>query len=106
MNDPEPPSGSRKTSKRAGSPRTPEEVAAILLRDVANDLISEQVVHRLGSPVDLLDVRVFRLWEDHYRVNVLVGKDASACKVANSFFLVTDDDGLIVSSSPAIARLY
>lgn len=106
MNDLEPPSDSRKTNKRVGSPRTPAEVTAILLSDVANDLISEQVVRRLGSPVDLIDVRVFRLWEDHYRVNVLVGKDVGACKVANSFFLVTDDDGLIVSSSPAIARLY
>src|SRR4051812_14759937 len=106
MNDPERPSDSRKTNKRVGSPPTPEEVTAMLLSDVVNDLISEQVVHRLGSPEDLLDVRVFRLWADHYRVNVLVGKDVTTCKVADSFFLVTDDDGLIVSSSPAIARLY
>src|SRR4051794_24955324 len=106
MNDPGLPSESRITSKRAGQQPTPEEVTTRLLRDALNDVIREQVVDRLGSPGDLFDVRVFPLWSDHYRVNVLVGKDFTSCLVADSFFLVTDDDGKIVSSSPTIARLY
>jgi hypothetical protein len=106
MNDPELPSELPITSKRAVRQPAPDALMAIFLRDAVNDLISEQVIHCLGSPVDLLDVRVFRLWQDHYRVNVLVGKDVATRRVADSFFLVTDDDGKIISSAPAITRHY
>jgi hypothetical protein len=106
MNGAELPSEPRITNKRVGRLPTPEQLLTEMMHDMFNDLISEQVVHRLGSPADLLDVRVFRLWADHYRVNVLVGRDVATRRVADSFFLVTDNDGKIVSSSPAIARLY
>jgi hypothetical protein len=46
------------------------------------------------------------LWEDHYRVNVLVGPDAASARVANSYFLVVDGDGAIVTSTPRLTRLY
>ena len=106
MNGPELPSEPRIANKRVGRLPTPAELMTVVMHDTFNDLISEQVVHRLGSPANLLDVRVFRLWDDHYRVNVLVGRDVATRRVADSFFLVTDNDGKIVSSSPAIARLY
>jgi hypothetical protein len=76
------------------------------LRETLQELIGEQVVHTLGSPDDLLGVSVRPLWKDHYRVNVLVGRNATSARVANSYFLVVDDDGHIVTSSPKIARLY
>jgi hypothetical protein len=76
------------------------------MRETLQELIGEQVVHTLGSPDDLFGVRVRPLWKDHYRVNVFVGKDATSARVANSYFLVVDDDGNIVTSSPKIARLY
>ena len=75
-------------------------------RKTLEELIGGQVVHTLGSPDDLLMVHVRPLWKDRYRVNVFVGKDATSARVANSYFLVVDDDGNIVTSSPKIAKLY
>jgi hypothetical protein len=49
---------------------------------------------------------VQRLWEDHYRVNVLVGVDAASAKVAHSYFLVADPNGTIIASTPKIRREY
>lgn len=40
-----------------------------------NTLIGEQVIHTLGQPDGLQGVQVRPLWEDHYRVNVLVVAD-------------------------------
>jgi hypothetical protein len=39
-------------------------------------------------------------------VNILVGVDASAVKVAHSFFLKADDDGNILQTTPKIAKQY
>jgi len=51
-------------------------------------------------------VVVRRLWQDHYRVNVLVGSDLTSATIAHSYFLVADGDGKIVSSTPKITRKY
>ena len=75
-------------------------------RDALNDLIGRHVVRSLGSPVDLLKVQVRPLGADHYRVNVLVGKGSTSSRIADSFFLTADDEGNIVTSSPAIVRHY
>jgi hypothetical protein len=68
-------------------------------------LIEEQVIHRLGKPNGLHKVQVRRLWEDHYRVNVLIGENASSAKIANSYFVETDSDGNIVDSNPKMTKL-
>jgi hypothetical protein len=75
-------------------------------RDALNARIGRHVVRSLGSPIDLLKVQVRPLGDDHYRVNVLVGKGATSVRVADSFFLTADDEGNIVTSSPEIVRLY
>ena len=49
---------------------------------------------------------VYPLWDDHYRVNVLVGPDAATAAVAHSFFVVVDGAGAVVRSTPAITRRY
>ena len=36
-------------------------------------VIGKQVMQTLGQPSDLHMLQVCRLWEEHYRVNVLVG---------------------------------
>jgi hypothetical protein len=77
-----------------------------LMRDTLNDLIGEQVVHFLGSPVDLLQVQVRPIGGDRYRVNVIVGKDVTSARIADSFFVTADGDGNLVTSSPKIAKLY
>ncbi len=71
-------------------------------RQQLDTIIGEQVRHALGQPADLRGVQVRRLWQDHYRVNVLVGADAVSVKVADSYFLVADSDGNIIASTPPL----
>ncbi len=71
-----------------------------------SDLITGQLLRALGRPADLYRVEVRPLWEHHYRVNVFVGDIASSTKLAQSFFLVTDAGGNIMTSTPAITRQY
>jgi hypothetical protein len=68
-------------------------------------LIEEQVIHRLGNSIGLRKVQVRRLWENRYRVNVLVGDNAASAKIANSYFVKADSDGNIVESSPEMTNL-
>ena len=75
-------------------------------RETQKALIREQVIHALGEPAGLHKVQVRRLWEDHYRVNVLVGPDAASAKIVNSYFLRSDSDGKIIASNPVLAKRY
>ncbi len=69
-------------------------------------VIGKHVINTLGQPDNLHRVQVKHLWEDHYRVNVLVGVDAASAKVANSYFLAVDSDGNILASTPKITKQY
>jgi hypothetical protein len=71
-----------------------------------NAVIGQQVLHALGLPGGLLQIQVCRLWEDHYRVNVLTDEHRAAAKVAHSYFLVADDKGNVVASTPKLTRRY
>jgi hypothetical protein len=75
-------------------------------RATLNALIAEQLLHTLGEPGDLLQVQVRLIWENRYRVNVLVGENAASAKVANSYFLLADANGNILESTPNITRKY
>lgn len=75
-------------------------------RDAIDELISEQVIHALGTPIDLRNVQVRKVWDDHYRVNVIVGANAGSVRVANSFFLVIDSDGSLIAATPKITKQY
>ncbi|HMF13949.1 MAG TPA: hypothetical protein VKE94_16640 [Gemmataceae bacterium] len=68
--------------------------------------IGSRVIRTLGQPGDLHLVQVRHLWEDRYRVNVLVGAEAASAKVLHSYFLVADLDGNIIESTPKIIRQY
>jgi hypothetical protein len=68
--------------------------------------IRGQVIRTLGTPGDLLDVQVRPLWDETYRVNVLVGEDATSTRVAHSYFLVADGEGNILACTPAITKRY
>jgi len=76
------------------------------MRDTVNDFIRKQVVRTLGTPGDLLSVQVRPVGGEHYRVNVVVGKNVASSRIPNSFFLTADAEGNIVTSSPEIVRLY
>ncbi len=73
-------------------------------RDTLNALIGEQLILTLGEPRDLLKVQVRLLWENWYRVNVLIGEGATSARIANSYFVKADSDGNIVESNPKITR--
>ena len=75
-------------------------------RQERKTVIGKHVMHTLGQPGHLHGVQVRHLWEDHYRVNILVGLDAASVKVAHSYFLVADGQGNILGSTPEITRRY
>jgi hypothetical protein len=71
-----------------------------------NDLIGKQVIRELGTPKDLLKVKVHHIGADRYRVNIVTGNDFTTGRIANSFFLTADAKGKIVGSTPKIVKLY
>src|SRR5437660_1472993 len=71
-----------------------------------NALIGRQVLRALGDPADLLQVQVRRVWEGHYRVNIVLGADVTAARIAHSYFLGADDKGTILASTPKLTREY
>jgi hypothetical protein len=69
-----------------------------------NSVVGERVLRALGQPANRGKIQVRRLWQGHYRVNILEG-DLASMRVTHSYFLVTDDEGNIVASTPEIRRL-
>ena len=47
-------------------------------------------------------IQVHLLWDNHYRVNVIVGDAALSVTIAKSYFLIVDGSGKIVASTPAL----
>lgn len=90
-------------AKQQDSPQTLQENQE---REQLKATIGKHVLHALGQPGDLHSVQVRPLWGDHYRVNVLVGVDATSTKVAHSYFLVADSGGNISAATPKITRQY
>jgi hypothetical protein len=68
--------------------------------------IVRHVINLLGQPQDLHQVQVRHLWGDRYRVNVLLGPDSASVKVGHSYFLVADQEGNVLTSTPQIVRQY
>lgn len=68
--------------------------------------ISKHVFQNLGQPGHLQSLQVRHLWNDKYRVNVLLGVNAASANVAHSYFMSVDNDGRIISSTPLITKLY
>jgi hypothetical protein len=74
--------------------------------EIQTGLIGKQVIQTLGRPDGLHELQVRRLWDDHFRVNVFIGADATSARIVNSYFVKTDADGKIVRSFPRITKLY
>lgn len=75
-------------------------------RETLDKIVGERIIHALGKPTDLRDVQVRKLWDAHYRVNVIVGANASSVKVAKSYFVVIDSKGNVVTATPKITKQY
>jgi hypothetical protein len=71
-----------------------------------NAAIGRHVLHGLGQPGALLRVDVRHLWQDHFRVNVVVGPDAASARITHSYFLVADGAGNVLASTPKLTRRY
>jgi hypothetical protein len=75
-------------------------------RDARHVRIGNHVLSALGRPADLLRIQVRPLWNERYRVNIVVGPHIASARVANSFFLTADEDGNVFTSTPPIKKLY
>jgi len=87
-------------------PVTPCDTVESHKREMLKALIGKQVLHALGEPRNLLKVQVWPLWDGYYRVNVLVGVDATCAKIPHSYFVVADGDGNVLAATPKIHKHY
>src|SRR5262245_36616197 len=90
-------------SGREGRRRAEQEAQECGLLEA---VVAENVMHGLGEPAGLRRVQVRRLWGHYYRVSVFGGPDAALTLVAHSYFLAADDNGKVLTPTPAITRLY
>ena len=67
-------------------------------------IIRANVIKSLGYPKNLFRMVVVSLWGNNYRVNVVIGPDASATRISHSFFIEADDAGAIVKATPEIRK--
>ena len=65
-------------------------------------VVLEQVMRSIDQPPDFLQLKIRPLWKHHFRANLYVGLDSSNARICNSYFIVTDDDGVIVHATPAL----
>lgn len=66
------------------------------------EAVGNSVLRALGRPVGLHHVQTRKVFGDHYRVNVYVGKDAASARVGYSYFVTANATGEVVSCCPAI----
>ena len=71
-----------------------------------NEVIRSSVLNSLGQPNNLFRVTVMPLWGNKFRVNVMTGTDASSLTIPKSYFVVADDGGNILQSTPGIRKEY
>ena len=69
-------------------------------------LIGHYVLHALGEPGAGHRIQVRPLWDDHFRVNVVVGTEVGAASIAHSYFLRADGDGKVLDCTPKIIKAY
>lgn len=75
-------------------------------RPSIGSLVRSSVIAALGRPPGLFDVSVRTLWDNQFRVNVLVGPDITAIRIAHSFFVKAGPSGEILSAMPQIIKQY
>lgn len=83
-----------------------QEAPAVPERSTQPDAIREYVLRTLGRPPNLFAVQVHYLWGDQYRVNVLVGQDASSVTIPHSYFVSMNSHGTFLGSQPRVTKAY
>ena len=87
-----PPDEGASQEERAGARRTTAIVRSVL--------------DALGRPGDFLRATVRAIGGDNYRVNVFTGADVSSARIAHSFFVEADRNGIVTASTPSIVKHY
>lgn len=72
----------------------------------AQDAICRNVLAILGRPVDFLRISIRQVTNSDFRVNVLTGAELATARIAHSYFVTANEDGLVTASLPAIVRRY
>ena len=73
-------------------------------QDQLKSVIRSRVLHALGGQNRLGRVDVRALWDDYYRVNVLVGENPGCIIIASSYFIEADQQGNILQSQPPLSH--
>jgi hypothetical protein len=89
---------------KAEEQREPSPDQARQQAQLLDSLVGLRLLDALGRRGDSYRAQVRRLWEGHYRVNLLTGDDAASTRIAASYFLVVDGEGSILASTPEITR--
>ena len=76
-----------------------------LVKQKAPD-VGEQVLTQLGKPDKFTRILVTEVAPQRYRVNIRAKRDTWGEQLIESFWVVTDDNGGIVSTNPPIKRKY
>ena len=99
---------------RAESKKSPDETKRELRRQAAREseesallatIVLEQVLKDVADVPSFLQLKIRPLWKGHFRANVYVGPDLANARISHSFFLVTDDEGMITQSAPPISSI-
>lgn len=86
----------------AGPRANPADEANVRLERILSKIRS-QVVGTLGEQDCFQHIQVRRLWENRYRVNVLAGSSSLCVEILHSFFVISDDEGTILTSLPEMS---
>lgn len=68
--------------------------------------VAASVLRILGRPQEKIRIDVHPLWNNRYRVNVLLGEESTYTRIAHSYFVSTDADGNVLTATPPILRAY
>jgi hypothetical protein len=88
-------------SKQQDGPQANQEKQGRTQREA---VVGNNVARALGATEEGQQMQVRELWGRHYRVNILIREDAACTRIARSFFLVSDDEGNVVESTPPITK--
>ena len=67
-------------------------------------LIRSHVLRALGGPGGEGRVQVRPLWDEYYRVNIVVEVGPGCFTIARSYFLRTDGAGNVLESTPKLTK--
>ena len=84
----------------------PESTAPGQAAGDLNVRVGASVMRLLGRPQGRHRVDVHPLWQNRYRVNVLVSEGSTYAEMAHSFFIVADAAGNVLESRPPITKEY